>query len=402
MKVNPRSPASNSNPVRFGIIGIGNMGVYHARLLATGKVAGASLAAVCDTEPERTREFAPVAAVFASAEELFQSGLVDAVLIATPHYSHVPIGISALKSGLHVLIEKPLAVDKESALRLLGTPRKKTQKFGVVFNQRTDPHYSKVRELVRNGTLGEVRRVQWTVTDWFRTHAYYRSSDWRATWAGEGGGVLLNQAVHNLDLFQWIFGMPVEVRAVCDLGKYHPIEVEDDVTALFRLSNGANATFTTSTGEAPGTNRMEIAGENGRLVLENGRLEFLQNETPSSDFSKTSPEGYNKPPIRLVEIPLPLDRGDQHLGILQNFANAILTNTPLAAEASEGLKSVELINAILWSSLEDKTIHLPISAEGYSRLLNRLKKQSKKSSLPVVDRSGWKQSHHFGTTSAAG
>ncbi|MDD5351134.1 MAG: Gfo/Idh/MocA family oxidoreductase, partial [Chthoniobacteraceae bacterium] len=245
------------NPIRFGIAGLGNMGGIHARSLLEGQIPRAVLAAVADPVADLT-PFAG-AKPFRSTEEMIASGEIDAILIATPHFAHVPLGIAALERGLHVLVEKPISVDKAAAQSLLAAHTNPAQVFGAMFNQRTDPHFRKIRELIRNGELGAIRRVNWTITNWFRTDAYYNSGGWRATWSGEGGGVLLNQCPHNLDLFQWLFGMPAKVRAHCHFGRYHDIEVEDDVTAYLEYANGATASFITSTGEYPGTNRLEIA-----------------------------------------------------------------------------------------------------------------------------------------------
>ena len=247
--------------VRLGLIGYGKMGAVHAGLILAGKVPELELTAVAESAPGRLDALAGPSK-FSEPAELLASGLVDAVLIATPHPTHVPLGLAALRAGLHVLVEKPLAVHKADAQRLVAAGRRRPrQVFGEVFNQRTDPFFRKIRELVRGGEMGTVRRINWTITNWFRPEAYYRSSGWRATWAGEGGGVLLNQSVHNLDLFQWIFGWPRRVRAHCQFGRYHDIEVEDDVTAHLAYPDGLRAAFITSTGEAPGTNRLEVAAD---------------------------------------------------------------------------------------------------------------------------------------------
>lgn len=356
--------------VRLGIIGCGSMGQEHARRITGGEVPGCELAAVCDVE---SRDF-PGVRWFADSASLYRAGVVDAVLIATPHYAHVTEGIRALRAGVHVLVEKPIAVDKAGALKLLGEHRGRRQVFAVMFNQRTDPHYRKLRDLVQAGELGRIQRVNWIITDWFRPDAYYRHGGWRATWAGEGGGVLLNQCPHQLDLYQWIFGQPARVRGFCRFGRYHRIEVEDDVTAYFEHAGGATGVFVTTTGEAPGTNRLEVAGERGRVVLEDRRMEFRRNEVPVTEFSRRTKERFGLPPVWRVEIPLPASAGEQHVGILKNFTAAILRGEPLLAPAAEGLASVELANAILQSSIEDRTVDLPLAAPVYARLLARLRK----------------------------
>jgi predicted dehydrogenase len=305
---------------------------------------------------------------------MYLSGTVDAVVIAAPHPFHASLGQSAFRAGLDVLMEKPLAVHKAEAMALIAAS--KGHIFAAMFNQRTDSCFQKVRELVQGGGLGELHRFTWTITDWFRTHAYYRSSPWRASWKGEGGGVLINQAVHNMDLLQWIFGMPTKVRATCGFGKYHPIEVEDEVTALLEYRDGATGVFITSSGEAPGINRLEIAGDRGLLVLDGEHLHLRKNEVPSPQFSRSCKTGYDRPPVWEIEIPLPGGRGSQHEGILRNFVNAILHGEPLIAPGAEGLPSLELTNAILMAAIEDRTVNLPLSAPHYARLLRKLQSKT--------------------------
>lgn len=361
--------------VRIGIIGLGNMGQVHARHLLDGRVPRATLAAVADRNPARLAALSGVPG-FTDSAALFRSGLADAVIVATPHYDHTVAGIAALRAGVHVLMEKPLSVDKADAEKLLAAHQNRRQVFGVVFNQRTDPAYRKLRELVQGGELGIVRRVNWTITDWFRPNAYFASSSWRATWAGEGGGVLINQSTHNLDLLQWIFGPPVRVRGFCRFGRYHPIEVEDDVTAYLEFANGSHATFITSTGEAPGTNRLEVAAENGRVVIEPGSFRFTRNAVPMSQFSCKTRESFAKPVT--TEQPVTVEgTGGQHLAIVQNFVEAILDHRPLIAPAAEGIRTVELVNAILLSTWTDRTIELPMNSAQYRRWLKRKIAESK-------------------------
>lgn len=354
------------NPLRIGIAGLGNMGAIHAHSFLDGKIPRAKLTAVADPVADLC-SFAPAKA-FTSTEAMIHSGEIDAIVIATPHFAHTPLGIEALVQGLHVLVEKPISVHKADAERLIAAHKNPSQIFAAMFNQRTDPHFGKIRELIQTGALGEIRRVTWLITNWFRSDAYYNSGGWRATWSGEGGGVLLNQCPHNLDLFQWLFGMPSTVRAHCQFGRYHDIEVEDDVTAFFEYPNGATGTLITSTGEAPGTNRLEIAAERGRLVLEDGAIDWKRNEIETSAFSRTSPSGYTPPPAWNIDIPIK-GNGTQHNGILKNFVDAILDGIPLIAPGEEGLRSVELANAMLMSEFTKQTIELPLDAQAYEKLL---------------------------------
>jgi len=354
-------------PLRIGVVGAGSIGSTHIKNLTDGKVPNAELAAICDTDPAVLARY-PKIKQFSQSRELIRSGLIDAIIIAVPHYDHTTIGIDALEQGLHVLVEKPLSVHKADCQRLIAAHRNKKQVFAIMFDTRTEPRFIKLRELVQGGELGRIRRINWIMTNWFRTDAYYASSNWRATWAGEGGGMLVNQLPHDLDLFQWIFGLPLRVRAYCPIGKYHDIEVEDEINAILEFKDGATAVLVATTGEAPGTDRREIIGERGRIVVHGDRLEYTRNETPMTEFSRTTTERFGKPGSWDISIPI---RGtaERHVGIIKNFVQAIRQGTPLIARAEEGINSVELANAIIYSSMTDKTVELPLNAAAFEKFL---------------------------------
>ena len=338
------------------------------------------LTAVCDTDPARMAPYD--VARFERSEDLIRSGLVDAVLVATPHYAHTTVGIDAMRNGLHLLVEKPVSVHKADAERLVAAHEESKERgeglvFAAMFNQRTDPRYRKVRDLVQSGELGEVRRASWTITDWFRTAAYYASGGWRATWAGEGGGVLLNQCPHNLDLYQWILGMPERVTAHLGLGQFHDVEVEDQVTAFLEHPGGMTAVFTTTTGEAPGTNRLEIAGDRGKVVVEHGAITFWRTRTSVKEFLDTAPGSFSTPEVWRCEVPPAPGGGGQHVEVLRNFGDAILDGAPLIAPAQEGRASVELANAMILSGLQKRTVELPLDAAEYEKVLQGLIRDSR-------------------------
>jgi predicted dehydrogenase len=353
--------------VRVGVIGVGGMGSSHTRLIQ--ELDGMELCAVCDIVPGRMEGYA--CAKFEDSRELIRSGLVDAVTIATPHYDHTTIAIDALNNGLHVLTEKPIAVHQNDAQKMIDAHTDKSLVFSAMFNQRTDSRYQKIRDLVSKGELGEIRRVTWIITSWFRTQAYYDSGGWRATWKGEGGGVLVNQCPHNLDLLQWMTGMPSRVTAVIGLGKYHDIEVEDDVNAVLEYPNGATGNFITSTGEAPGTNRLEIAGDQGRLVMEGDSLVFTRNEVPMDVFCRENDGRFSSPPAWTCQIPT-RGHGDQHRGIMVNFRDAILRGAELLAPAEEGIRGVQLANAMIMSGITGKPVDIPLDGDAYESMLQRL------------------------------
>ena len=356
------------NQVRYGVIGIGNMGTEHVKSLFDGHIKNATVTAACDLKQDRldwVKEKCGDAVVcFTDYKELLKSGLCDAVVIAVPHYSHPTIGIEAFEAGLHVLSEKPIGVYTEIVHDLIDASKKSGKSLGVMFNQRTNPAYQKMREMVQGGELGDLKRCIWIITNWYRTEAYYRSGGWRATWEGEGGGVLLNQAPHNIDLWQWIFGMPKRVRAFCEFGKYHNIEVEDDVTCYAQYENGATGVFITTTGECPGTNRLEITGSKGKLVYEDGKLKFWKLGTDEREFNRTSTQGFASIPVELIDIDVE-DGGLQHRGIFNDFTNHILTGAPLLAPGEEGIHMLTLANAMMLSTWEDDWVELPIDGKKF-------------------------------------
>jgi predicted dehydrogenase len=358
--------------LRIAVVGVGQVGASHARELSLGRVRGATLAAVCDTNPEALAGFASVPG-FANQSALLGAGLADAVLIATPHYDHTPLAIEALAAGLHVLVEKPLAVHTADALKMLAAYQrrpKQSQLFAEMLVLRTDPRFLRLRALLEDGELGQLRRMHWVITDCLRTDAYYRSSSWRATWRGEGGGVLLNQCPHSLDLWQWLFGMPTRVHAFCGFGRMHEIAVEDQVTAYLEYDSGTNGVFVASTGEAPGSNCLEVVGDLGKVVVERHGLKVTRNGTSTLELLRTGAARLARASAKTEDIPLA--HGPSPLtGMIQNVVNAILESEALVAPASEGLASVELANAMIYSGITRQTVVLPLDPALYVAELAR-------------------------------
>ncbi len=358
--------------VRIGIIGIGNIGSAHAAGIYGGKIAGLRLTALCDNDPVRAKELRglyPDVPVFEDADDLLTSGLIDAVVISTPHYEHPTIAIRAFRQGLHVLTEKPAGVYCEKVREMVAAAEKSGKKFAIMFNQRTNKLFRRAKEIVSSGALGELKRSVWIITNWYRKQAYYDSGAWRATWGGEGGGVLMNQAPHNLDLWQWICGMPCEIQASCDVAKYHNIEVEDDATIFARYENGATGVFITSTGEYPGTNRLEISGTEGKLVIEKGTLRWQRFPMSEREYCLTE-EGF-KMDTETLEIED--ERYNGHHRILENFARAILYGDELVARGEEGLNELTICNAAYLSSWKGETISLPMDdAEYFAELEKKI------------------------------
>ncbi len=364
--------------VRLGIIGIGNMGSSHIKNYLKGSMPEIEITAVCDIKPDRldwAKEQLPQVKCFDNASVLMDSGEVEAVLIATPHYDHPPLVIEALEKGLHAMSEKPAGVYTKQVREMNAVAEKSDKIFGIMFNQRTNCLYRKAHELVHSGKFGELKRVSWIITDWYRTQAYYNSGGWRATWSGEGGGVLLNQCPHQLDLWQWICGMPEKITAVCHEGKWHDIEVEDDVMIYAQYPNGATGTFITTTGDFPGTNRLEITLDKAKLICENDKLLVKELKVGTDENTRNSTEGFGK--IDITEYEAELDgRNDQHIEVMNKFAAAILRGEPLTAAGVEGINGLTISNAAFLSSWLGKEVALPIDEELFYNLLQEKIKNS--------------------------
>lgn len=367
--------------VRLGIIGIGNMGSGHLKNILEGKVPEMEVTAVADRQESRrtwAKENLPEAVViFEEGKDLIAAGVCDGVLIAVPHYQHPELTIDAMNHGLHVMCEKPAGVYTKQVREMNEAAKKCDRVFGMMFNQRTNCIYRKMHELVTSGELGAIKRVNWIVTDWYRTQSYYDSGSWRATWDGEGGGVLLNQCPHNMDLIQWICGMPSKVQAFCHNGKWHDIEVEDDVTAYLEYPNGATGVFVTTTADAPGTNRFEITLEMGKLVCENGKLMLHKLSENERTFCKTAKGGFDTPECTVTEVETD-GENEQHVGVLKAFTGRILHGTPLVAEGLEGINGLTLSNAMHLSSWLKREVEIPFDEDLFLEELNKRRRESRK------------------------
>lgn len=357
--------------IRLGIVGLGSHGTGHTRNILAGMCPELEITAVCDIDPARLEahkaSFGEFPA-FTSYSDMIHSGLIDAILIVTPHYFHPPIAIEAMKNGIHVMCEKPAGVYTKQVREMNEVAAQSNVVFGMMFNQRTDSVYIKTRELVHSGRFGQIRRVNWIITDWYRPQAYYDSGAWRATWSGEGGGVLLNQAPHNLDLWQWICGMPSKVYTKMKFGKWHDIEVEDDVTTIVEYPNGATGTFVTTTGDWPGTNRLEITMDKAKLVVEKGKIHLWELEVTEQEFTATNTIPFNQPKYTYTQVETD-GSSPQHCGVLNAWAGGILRGEPLVANGEEGINGLLISNAMHLSAWTGKEVTLPIDEDEYYRLL---------------------------------
>lgn len=367
--------------IKFGIVGMGNQGSHYANLLKDGKIENGVLACICDNNPvklENAKNKFTEIVYFSDYKEMLDSGECEAVLVETPHYQHPEIVMECLKRGLHVICDKPAGVYTKQVREMNEFSAKTGAKFAMMFNQRTNCVYRKMKEIIENGELGQLQRMTWIITDWYRTQAYYDGGSWRATWAGEGGGVLINQCPHQIDLVQWVLGqMPKKVHGFCHYGKWHDIEVEDDVTAYFEYENGATGVFITTTGEAPGTNRFEVSGSKGKLICERDELIWYKNERDNIEVCKTSEKGFDTPKCERIVVETD-GKNPQHAGIINNFANALLGLEEMFVQGVEGINGVELMNAIELSGWKNgEAVTLPINEEEYLAELNKRRATSR-------------------------
>ncbi len=345
--------------VKIGIIGIGNMGAIHLSNIVKGQVPGMEVGAICDIAEER-KQFAEKnykdIPFFKDAEEMYKSGLINAVVIAVPHYDHPQLAIKAFEAGLDVICEKPAGVYTKQVLEMNEAAEKSGKVFSMMYNQRTNESFRKIKEMIDRGDLGTIKRVSWVITNWYRPQAYHDSSSWRSNWKYEGGGALINQNPHQLDLWQWMFGMPDKIFAKVSYGKYYDIEVEDDLTAFFEYENGMTGTYIASTGEAPGTNRLEIACDMGKVVFEDDKITFFRNEISEREHNKINTTPFAAPQCWKSELCRTLSSGEQHVGIFKDFVSAVENGTPLLAPGVEGIKGLTISNAIHLSSWTGKEI----------------------------------------------
>lgn len=362
------------NQVRIGIVGISNMGLQHARYIVGGEIEGACLTAVCATRQATIdtamKELPASVAGFTDYSAFLNSGLIDAVMVVTPQYSHAELVIKAFEAGMHVLVEKPAGVYTKDVYPMNEAAGKSGKVYSIMYQERANPAHVKLHEMIQNGKLGNIRRIVWIETNSYRSDCYYTSFPWKGTYATDGGGVLLNQAIHALDTWQWLFGMPHSVQAFCEFGKYHPIAVEDECTAYMRYANGAVGTFIASTGDAPGTSRLEVTCDSGKVIVEGRKLTFYKLEVPEPEFNQTNTAPFGAPKSVITTVEYPPRNGFNHPAVTQNFVDAILCGAENKWDGCGGLNSLELVNAMVLSSWEgNQTISLPMDADRYYELL---------------------------------
>jgi predicted dehydrogenase len=381
-----------SNKIRLGIIGFGAEGAAYADFITKGMVPNMVVGAISDVNPAIEAKAHELSVLFFSDyKSMITSGEVDAVVTTVPHYLHPEVGIYALQNGVHALVEKPIGVYTKQAQRLIQVAASKPElKFGVFFNQRTNPLYKDLHELITSGELGALRHSSWIITNWWRPQGYYDSSAWRATWGGEGGGVLVNQAPHQLDLWQWICGVPKSVFAKAQFGFRRDIAVEDEVNALVSFADGATGSFMTATHDLMGTDRLEILLDKGKVVVENSKdVTIWKLNKPEQEISKgMDMEAVAKLFRGQLDTSTFMSKetksyssvwGEQHSEVMRNFAAACLGEEELMAPGDQGIHGVRLANAIhlsSWTGQEVSIEHFD-EDEYLEQLNNRIRQEGK-------------------------
>jgi len=375
--------------VKLGIIGYGAEGGMYAGFFKNNDERlndNIELAAICDNDPAKKAKVAedfPGLPFFDNYLDLLESGVVNAIVTTVPHYDHCVMGIDALERGIHLLGEKPAGVYTKDVERLIETSKKHPETtFAIFFNQRTNPLYRRVKQLMDEKAIGDLQRATWIITTWWRPQGYYNQSAWRATWGGEGGGVLVNQAPHQLDLLQWICGKPEKVYAKLQYGAGRNIVVENEVNALLDFGNGATGSFITCTNDIVGTDRFEIFGTKGKIIVEDSKKLIVKQLTaPEAELSENmdmqdvmrlfmgqiNMEDY----VKVTEEEFVTPQGLQHISVLNNFADHIVKGEPLLANGEEGINGVTLANAMHLSSWLDKEVDYNVDGDLYLAELNK-------------------------------
>lgn len=362
--------------MRVGIIGMGTMGIKYAQLIAKCEIAGMELSAITRVTDERWDKIKDYVSDdlqrFDSGDDMFDAIdegrlKLDTIIIVTPHYSHETFAIKAFERGINVLCDKPAGVYSRQARNMMeaynaAKSKKPDLLYGYVFHQRTYPVYMKIKEIVDSKIYGNMKRINWIVSDWYRSNAYYQSGSWRATWQYDGGGTLLNQCPHNLDLLTWICGVPESVMGFCKEGKYHPIEVEDEVTAYLEWNNGVDGVFIASTGEAPGVNRLEISLDNALLLCEKGRLKVAVLDRPEIEYRNASTGNFFARPSyewHDIEVEEPENAYNK---VLEKFARG-----EMVAKGEEAVNSLYVSNAVYLSSWTGRKVAIPAPGTEYEK-----------------------------------
>lgn len=371
--------------VRMAIIGIGNMGRTYACNIADGFVEGMELTAVCCRNEEGRRwakeRLGEGLVLVDSTDKLFElEDVFDAVLIVTPHKIHPELTIKAFEKGYHVFCDKPAGITARDARRMIESGKRAGKAYAMMFHNRTMPVYEKIKEMLTLGEVGELLRIDYVNTKPYRTKCYHTSSPWRSSFEHEGGGLLINQGQHYLDLWQWLFGMPKRLTATIDYGKYNDFTVDDNCTIYMEFAGGVRGRFFSSTGEPAGEERIEVVGTKAKLVCLDGTLTVSRYERSTKEWYETNTEPFGKLKIEKEVITYEPCKAP-YVVMLQNFSDHLRKGVALIADGYDGYRTLQLSNAAYTSSWLEKEIELPVEETVFAQLLNEAvkKEQEKKS-----------------------
>jgi len=366
--------------IRIGIAGIGFIAEEYIKLITAGRIQNAEVRALSSrnrSHMEAVKEKYQLDAVlFTDYEAMLSSGLIDAVMICTPHFHHPGMAIKAIRRGIHTMIEKPVGIFPEELRELAESLQTHPDvKAGVLYCRRTNPIYQQIKDFLDSGELGQLKRVTWIITNAsvYRTQAYYNSATWRGTYVGEGGGLLLNQVSHHIDMLVWLLGLPKAIQANCYSAVERNIEVENEVSITMEYPGQAIGQFISSTREFPGTNRLEISCSKAQLILENEKdLTVRKLGVEETEFNRTTN-------IPFAFIPYeeeihnfePYENPEIQARIVNNFISAVTDGKPIACPVEDAIRSQQFIIGAYLSSWQEKKLTLPADGKAFTEELKK-------------------------------
>ncbi len=363
----------NGKYIRTALIGIGVMGKKYAKMICDGEVKGIMLTAVVCRNSDAAKWVKALGRdikIFESAEKLFENpDYYDAVIIATPHKSHPQLANNAFELGKHVMCDKPAGISVSDAVKMSKAAEKSNKIYAMMFHQRLYPKHIKIKEILNEGRLGDLKRIMLVNSRYLRTSHYHKSGSWRSSWSGEGGGALINQGQHILDIWQWLFDMPQSLYADICFGKYNDFKVDDELTIQMRYKNNLTAVFMLTTGEAVHQERLEIVGNKGKILLEDDTLHIYSYSENCDDYIKTAKVN-SRENLSINEEIIKFDKIEEpYAQMLENFAGAVFGENTLIADGRNAVNPIMLTNAAYYSAWKGEAVKLPIDADEYDRML---------------------------------
>lgn len=364
-----------TDKIRVALVGVGVMGSKYADMIVSGEVKNMVLTGVV-ARNLKAQEWAAILVnaeglhpnVYRDVDDMFaHADDFDAVIIVTPHKTHEEIAVRAFELGKHVLCDKPAGATIGQAQNMTAASKQYDKVYGMIFHQHRYPKYLYIKQALENGELGELKRMLMVNSRYFRTAHYHQSGSWRSSWNGEGGGALINQGAHILDIWQWLFGMPQKIYAEIPFGKYNEFKVDDEATISMRYENGATGVFMLTTGEAVWQERLEIVGTKGRMLLEDDILHIYRYSKDSTEYIATE-DVNSREHLAITEEVINFGKAEEpYVEILENFAEAVISgdSSILIAPGEEAINQLMLTNGAYCSAWKGMPVCLPLDAEEY-------------------------------------